>query len=85
MNSWFWYEFMVCSMGSISANVANNQVKIDYACRSWCWGAVFLWPADKSHGALVSVSFRASAIGFSALFLCGVICVLARKKLAKAS
>jgi hypothetical protein len=30
MNSWFWYEFMVCSMGPISANIADNQVKIDY-------------------------------------------------------
>ncbi len=30
MNSWFWYEFMVCSMGPISANIADNLVKIDY-------------------------------------------------------
>ena len=29
-NSWFWYEFMVCSMGPISANIADNLVKIDY-------------------------------------------------------
>jgi hypothetical protein len=30
MNSWFWYEFMVYSMGPISANIADNLVKIDY-------------------------------------------------------
>jgi hypothetical protein len=30
MNSWFWYEFMVCSMGSILANIADNLLKIDY-------------------------------------------------------
>jgi hypothetical protein len=58
MNSWFWYEFMVCSMGSQSANIADNQVKIDYTCRSWCWGAVHLRPADKSHGALVGIIAR---------------------------
>ncbi len=31
MNSWFWYEFMVCSMGPILANIADNLVKIDFA------------------------------------------------------
>ncbi len=58
---------MVCSMGSISANIADNQVKIDYACQSWCWGAVFLWPADKSHGVhvwtIARIGYRASCRG----------------------
>jgi hypothetical protein len=31
MNSWFLYEFRVLSMGSISANIADNLLKIDYA------------------------------------------------------
>jgi len=31
MNSWFWYEFMVCSMEPILANIADNPNKIDYA------------------------------------------------------
>jgi hypothetical protein len=31
MNSWFLYEFMVCLMGSISANIADNLLNIDYA------------------------------------------------------
>jgi hypothetical protein len=30
MNSWFWYKFMVCLMGPILANIADNLVKIDY-------------------------------------------------------
>jgi hypothetical protein len=29
MNSWFWYEFKVCSMGPISANIADDLLKID--------------------------------------------------------
>jgi hypothetical protein len=28
MNSWFLYEFMVCSMGSISANIADISEKL---------------------------------------------------------
>jgi hypothetical protein len=31
MNSWFLYEFTVFLMGSISANIADNLLKIDYA------------------------------------------------------
>ncbi len=31
MNSWFLCEFRVLSMGSISANIADNLLKIDYA------------------------------------------------------
>ncbi len=31
MNSWFLYEFRVCSMGPISANIADNLLNIDYA------------------------------------------------------
>jgi hypothetical protein len=30
MNPWFLYEFRVLSMGSISANFADNLIKIDY-------------------------------------------------------
>ena len=30
MNSWFYSEFMFFSMGSISANIADNRLKIDY-------------------------------------------------------
>ncbi len=31
MNSWFLYEFTVCSMGSILANIAIIYLNIDYA------------------------------------------------------
>ncbi len=31
MNSLFLYEFTVCSMGSILANIADNLLNIDYA------------------------------------------------------
>ena len=31
MNSWFLYEFTVFMMGSISANIADNLLKIEYA------------------------------------------------------
>ncbi len=31
MNSWILYEFTVCSIGSISANIADNLLNIDYA------------------------------------------------------
>jgi hypothetical protein len=31
MNSWFLYEFTVCSMESILANIADNLLNIDYA------------------------------------------------------
>ena len=36
MNSWFLYEFTVFSMGSISANIADNLLKLIMPCRSWC-------------------------------------------------
>ncbi len=31
MSSWFLYEFTVCLMGSILANIADNLLNIDYA------------------------------------------------------
>ena len=31
MSSWFLYEFTVCLMGSISANIEDNLLNIDYA------------------------------------------------------
>ena len=30
MNSWFYHEFMVFSMGSFSANIMNYMGKFDY-------------------------------------------------------
>ncbi len=76
MNSWFLYEFMVCLMGPILANIADNLVKIDYG----------MLPMMLGSGTTRSpVSFRASVIMFLSSRLCVVICVLARLKLAKAS
>jgi hypothetical protein len=73
------------SMGSISANIADNQVKIDYAVSIMVLGSgIFMtggqipWCACVDH-----CEHRLS--GFLSSMLCVVSCVLARLKLAKAS
>ena len=72
-------------MGPISANIADNLVKIDYGMLPMMLGSGITmasmwlpWVARRYHFAL-----RLS--GFLSSMLCVVICVLARLKLAKAS
>ena len=39
MNSWFLYEFTVCSMGSISAKIAYYLGKLDFAMSAMVLGS----------------------------------------------
>ena len=73
MNSWFLYEFMVCSMGSISANIADISEKLIMPCRSWCWGVGQPRAAHEYHCALVGIISR---IGYRAD--CRCCCLLCR-------
>ncbi len=76
MNSWYLYEVMVFSMGSISAKIAYYLGKYDYTMSVMVLGSGITvtnyQPMNTMGGS--SVSFRPSTIGL--IVRCGVGCVL---------
>jgi hypothetical protein len=78
MNSWFYHEFMVCSMGSISANIADNQVKIDYAVSIMVLGSGMFMAGGQIPWCARQYHCAHQLLGFLSSMLCVVSCVLAR-------
>ncbi len=72
MNSWFLYEFLVLSMGSISANIMNNLGNFGYAMLVMVLGSGITVTRPMNTMGRSSVSLRASSIGL--IVRCGVVC-----------